>query len=261
MLEPGGLVIGGIAVDSRATTGTGIDHVDFFLGNRNEGGINVGTTVPGAAPGPFGTFGSFQTTVQLPNMTGGNDLVGYAHSSVTGQEFVISVPIVVGETPTVAGETSANGAVPTITQTCSAAPSTTTPSTPAATTPSTTTPSTTTPSTTTTPAQSMVTLEIANPSPGASVLVGAYVTQGMAMDKAAMSGVGVDRIDIFLDNRDEGGTFLGSASLGAPNTTPGAWSTTITFPSNMKGLHALWYYAHSTVSGGETAMEIPVTIE
>jgi len=264
-LEPGGLVIEGIAMDSRAVQGTGIDHVDFFLGNRDEGGLSVGTAVPGSGPGPFGTFGSFQTTVTLPRITGGNDLVGYAHSSVTGQEFIISIPVAIGESTTVAGETSANGAVPAMTETCPStaptAPVSTMPTTPVTTTPST---STTTPSTSvTTPTQSMVTFDVANPSAGATINVGAYVIQGIAMDHSAMSGVGIDRVDVFLDNRNEGGMFLGSASLSAPaaGMAPGAWTITINTPNNMKGLHTLWFAAHSSVTGGETTLEIPVDVE
>ncbi len=267
MLEPGGLVIQGIAVDQRASSGVGIDRIDFFLGNRDEGGVNVGSTVPASAPGPFGTFGSFSTTVQLPNQTGGNDLFGYAHSSVNGQEAVISIPVAIGESPTVAGVMSDNGATPTLNEFCEGnaqttgtqpAATTMTPST-TTTTPSATT--TTTPSTT--PAQSNVTFEVANPTAGDTILSGAYVIQGRAIDHNATSGVGIDRVDVFLDSRDLGGTFLGSASLSAPaaDMAPGAWTITANLPSNMKGLHTLWFYAHSTVSGGETVVEIPVTIE
>src|SRR5262245_44532797 len=72
-LEPGGLVVEGIALDSRATSGNGIDRVDFFLGNRDEGGMNIGMAVPSVTAGPFGT-GSFHTIVDLPAMTGGNDI-------------------------------------------------------------------------------------------------------------------------------------------------------------------------------------------
>ena len=69
-LNPGGLVVEGIALDSRATSGNGIDRVDFFLGNRDEGGMSVGMAVPGATAGPFGT-GSFHTIVELPKQAGG----------------------------------------------------------------------------------------------------------------------------------------------------------------------------------------------
>ncbi|HEY3060157.1 MAG TPA: hypothetical protein VGL99_14445 [Chloroflexota bacterium] len=277
MLEPGGLVIEGIAMDTRATSGSGIDRIDFFLGNRDEGGMSVGTAIPGATAGPFGN-GSFHTVITLPNISGGGDLFGYAHSTVSNQESVVAVPVAIGQDPAVAGETSANGAVPSIMLSCQGtAQTTTTPpstevTTPATiTTPSTTittTPSTTTP-TTTTPSSSTVTFEVANPAPGATILAGAYSIEGMAFDKSATQGMGIDRIDVFLDNRDAGGTFLGTAALGMNNPTQTADSQfansgfrlIVNLPRNQRGLHTLQFIAHSSVGGGETMMEVPVTIE
>ena len=272
-LEPGGLVVEGIALDTRATSGNGIDRVDFFLGNRDEGGMNVGMAVPGAVAGPFDN-GSFHTIVQLPELTGGNDLWAYAHSSVTGQESIIAVPVAIGEDPIVAGETSANGATPTLMESCSplTAPATTT-TTPTTTTTTTTTTPSTTPATTTTttvtPTQSDIMLTVGNPEAGAHILNGAYTVEGTAWDKTAQSGNGIDRIDVFLDSRDSGGLFLGTAQTGVPNATQASgsqfansgWRTTIELPENQTGLHTLAFYAHSSVTGGETVMEVPVTIE
>src|SRR5216684_3576044 len=85
MIVPGGMVVQGIAMDSRATSGPGVD-------SREQGGLNLGTAMPGVVPGPFGPD-SFQTTVTIPNLTGGHDLFAYAHSSVSGAESVISVPV------------------------------------------------------------------------------------------------------------------------------------------------------------------------
>src|SRR4030088_2793586 len=45
MIAPGGMVVQGIAMDSRALSGTGVDHVDFFLDNRDQGGFSLGTAV------------------------------------------------------------------------------------------------------------------------------------------------------------------------------------------------------------------------
>ena len=121
MLEPGGLVLEGVAIDERATEseGAGIDRVDFFLGNRDEGGTNIGTAEPSAVTGPFGA-GSFRTTVQLPSTPGSHDLFAYAHSSVTNQEIVLSEPISVGLSRAVAAPTSANASTPTLTESCTA---------------------------------------------------------------------------------------------------------------------------------------------
>src|SRR4030088_3018471 len=88
-INPGGLVVQGIAMDSRAQQGLGIDHVDFFLDSRDAGGLSIRTAVPGLVPGPFGPT-SFQTTITVPNSMGGHDLFAYAHSSVNGAESVLS---------------------------------------------------------------------------------------------------------------------------------------------------------------------------
>src|SRR4051812_41291808 len=64
-VEPGKYVVSGVAMDRRASQGLGIDRVDFFLDNRDEGGTLLGSAVPGALPGPAG-FGSFQATITFP---------------------------------------------------------------------------------------------------------------------------------------------------------------------------------------------------
>src|SRR5262249_49900282 len=162
-------------------------------------------------------------------LVGGHDLFAYAHDSVTGQESVVSVPISLGEDPNKAFITPP---ATTVTETCTptsgvpattTAPTTTT--TALATTTTTTTP--TAPATTTTSASS-VTLDVGNPSPGATIHAGGYVIEGVAFDRESQSGSGIDRIDIFLDNQDDGGMMLGQANFGQNNT----WSATISIPSN-----------------------------
>jgi hypothetical protein len=264
-VEAGSEIIQGVAMAANAPNGpSGIDRVDFFLGSRDAGGINLGTAVPGMTAGPFGP-GSFQATVDFPtNLTGGHDLWAYAHSSVTGQEAVISEPVAVGVDTSKAFVTppapdsqqmmclgSANGTNQT----------TTTPMPPSTTTtsmPSTTTTTTTTTTTAATGAASnqSITLEVGNPSPGDTIHVGAYNIIGRALDRSATNGTGIDRVEIFLDNRDQGGMFLGTGSLVANNL----WSATINIPSNQTGLHNLMFYAHSSVSGGELAVTVPVTV-
>jgi hypothetical protein len=250
-MELGNNVISGIALDTRAPTGsTGIDRVDFFLGNRDEGGMSIGTAVPGMAAGPFGP-GSFQTTIALPNLIGGHDLFAYAHDAVTGQEGVISLPIALGEDVNKAFVTPPSD---TVNETCTPLLATTTivvttPTTPTA-------PTTTTTTAIVSPSPSTIVLQVGNPSPGDTILAGAYVMQGIAMDKAARVGTGIDRIDIFLDNRDEGGMFLGSAGFGVSDV----WTATVNLPTNQLGLHNLWVYAHSAVTGAESSVSIPVTI-
>lgn len=96
-VEPGSYVVEGRAVDVRAAQGSGIERVDFFLGDRNTGGRFLGSAVPGQTPGSAST--SFRATLSLPDLIGGHDLVAYAHSAVRGQEGVVSIPIALGEDP------------------------------------------------------------------------------------------------------------------------------------------------------------------
>jgi hypothetical protein len=105
------------------------------------------------------------------------------------------------------------------------------------------------------PGQSTIVLSVGNPSPNDTIKVGAFTVQGDAFDRAASSGNGIDRIDIFLDNRDTGGTFLGTATLGSTSF----WQALINLPSNQTGLHELWFYAHSSVTGQSLPVSIPVT--
>jgi hypothetical protein len=254
MLQPGGYVLAGTAMDDRASQGPGIDRIDFFLDSREQGGMNIGTAVPGMTTGPFGPD-SFQTTVQLPNTIGGHDLFAYAHSSVNGAESVISVPIALGEDVSKAFATPPPGSD---TETCMVGSAGTVTST-TATTPSTTTTTTTTtataapPSTTTTAAN--ITFEVGNPSPGDTIHAGGFVIQGTGFDNASQQGTGIDRIDIFLDNRDQGGMLIGHGSMG----TGEMWSATVQLPTNQLGLHTLFFYAQMP-SGEEMVVTVPVTV-
>lgn len=265
MIEPGGMVLQGIALDSRAEGSTGIDHIDFFLDNRDQGGVNLGTALPSMAPGPFGAD-SFETTVTIPNVMGGHDLFAYAYSSLTGAQSVISVPVAVGEDPSKVGNLGT-----TATESCmpGGASSSTTPVTPMApspetspTAPATAPATTTTPATITTtttevaPSASTITVDVGNPSPGDTIHTGGYVIDGIAFDKAAQSGSGIDRIEIFLDSRDSGGMFLTEAMPGPNNV----WHAIVPLPTNQTGLHTLYFYTHSSVTGQEVVVSIPVTI-
>jgi hypothetical protein len=101
-----------------------------------------------------------------------------------------------------------------------------------------------------------MTLEVGNPSPGDTIHVGAFNIIGRALDSTATSGSGIDRIDVFLDNRDQGGMFLGTGAMLANNP----WSATVTIPNIRTGLHSLTFYAHSSVTGGELSVTGPVTV-
>jgi hypothetical protein len=257
MIEPGGLVLQGIATDSRAQGSSGIDRVDFFLDSRDLGGMNIGSAVPSVLPVSLGPA-NFQATVSIPNLTGGHDLFAYAHSTLTGAERVIAVPVAVGEDPSLVGGlgSSATEACTSGSGGSTATPSTTAPSAPAPVPVTPASPATTTAPVAPTSSLSSITLDVENPASGDTVHVGGYVIDGMAVDKAAQNGSGIDRIEIFLDNRDAGGTILTEATPGSANM----WHAIVPLPANQTGLHALFVYAHSAATGQEAVVNVPVTL-
>jgi hypothetical protein len=100
-------------------------------------------------------------------------------------------------------------------------------------------------------------LSISNPQPGDLLPRGKYVMQGLAFDRAARTGSGVDRVSVFVDNRDTGGQQVGEATLGQP----GATGFTVTADlSRAGGGHTLFVYARSAVSGREAIVSFPVVI-
>jgi hypothetical protein len=114
------------------------------------------------------------------------------------------------------------------------------------------------------------TLDVANPSPGDMLTPGTMIIQGVAYDDNAETGVGVDRVSVFLGDRDEenGAQFLGHAKLGLPNPQAveggdvqfafAGWSV-ITPPLKATGQErALHVYARSSVSGVEAIEVIPI---
>jgi hypothetical protein len=112
------------------------------------------------------------------------------------------------------------------------------------------------------------TLVVSNPNPGDRVTPGSLMIQGVAFDPVATTGIGVDRVSVFLDDRDTGGLHLGDATLGAPNvmtTEPAQFASAgwaLTTPA-LKGAgdqHILFVYARSAVTGEETVTQIPVFI-
>src|SRR5205807_358266 len=70
------------------------------------------------------------------------------------------------------------------------------------------------------PGPSLV-LSVGNPQPGALLPRGKYIMQGLAFDRAATTGSGVDRVSVFVDSRDSGGQLVGDAVLGQPVATGG----------------------------------------
>jgi hypothetical protein len=114
-------------------------------------------------------------------------------------------------------------------------------------------------------------LQVANPSAGDTLLMGDYIISGLAYapGQSSSQGVGVDRVDFFLGSRDAGGMFLGSAVPGQSaelNATPGSllamggFVTKITVPTQIKGSTTFFAYAHSSLTGQETVVSVPVSV-
>jgi hypothetical protein len=99
VVSRGPLVVSGVAFDPTSTSGAGIAQVEFFLDDRDAGGVSLGgTTVPGAADPSLPRV--FNTTVHIPtNTTGLHNFVTYAQSSQTGLETKVSVPVYIGPAP------------------------------------------------------------------------------------------------------------------------------------------------------------------
>jgi hypothetical protein len=272
LLSPGDYIVSGVARDPSASSGDGIDRVELFLGNRDLGGTEVGSAVP--------QQGTFEVTAKLPtNVTGGMSFFAYAHSAVTGQEVAVAVPVFLGAAPTptprpAPGVSLTPGVPPVAQVTCAPATSS---SVAGASTAASAAPSTSVSMPTTTGAPVMVTvstapvLQVANPNAGDTLLLGDYIVSGLAYTpgQSNSQGAGVDRVEFFLGDRDAGGVFLGSAVPGQSaelNATPGSllamggYVTKITVPSQIKGGATFFAYAHSSVSGQETVVSMPVFV-
>src|SRR5262249_12293037 len=90
--------ISGMAVDPMAPDGTsGIDQVSFFIGNRDLGGVQIGTVVPSSGQ----RQADFSLTVDIPASDVGKQvlLVAFAHSALSGKETQVSTPVVLGRNP------------------------------------------------------------------------------------------------------------------------------------------------------------------
>ncbi len=274
MLVPGAYDVEGVAFDPLAQQASGIDQVAIFLDAREAGGIDLGQAIPGnfvnsdpdnplpVLPSPD----AFRLVVTLPaGHIGEHDLVAYAHSTLSGRETMVSVPIVLGEDPAKAGllpgtssEFNSNpGSTPTNCSTSAAVSPTSVPGSIVPSTPATPSPVVTPmPATVTTPgAAQPITLEVANPNPGDTLVSGAYVLSGVARDPAALSGSGIDRISIFLDDRDHGGIDLLDVT-----PTSSKFTITVSLPASHLGAHNLVLYAHSAVSGGEASVSVPIAL-
>jgi hypothetical protein len=227
----GDMVIHGVSYDRSATSGTGVDRVSLFQGTRGSGGTllaeaTLGMPNPFAAPDTQFDDAGWAATISIPNTPGPMTLSVYAHSAVSDHESTVAVPMMIAQN-------SAPGAQCTISTTAALGmPS---------------------------PAES-IHLELSNPQPNSTVLVGSTNVQGLAFDTAATMGTGVDRVTLFLGNRDEGGMHLADATLvESPDAKHGLFTATFDVPSDTGG-HDLFVYAHSSISGHDTVMSVPIIV-
>jgi len=253
-LSGGAYQISGMAKDEQGNT---IQQVQAFLGDRDLGGTELGTAVPQTTS----PLDMYTLTAVLPSsVTGGQTLFVYALAS-NGQESVVQVPFALNLDPSQVGMSpSTSEATISCPEMSGAA---TTPASQPAEQPTSSQPAAA-PAATTASAQPETTtihLNVANPSPGDVVPMGAYEVSGTAWDTAATSGPGVDTVSFFLDSRDQGGMALGTAEVGQDvpeGAAPGSFQTTLHFPATPTGGHTLYVYAHSTVTGDEAVVTIPL---
>jgi hypothetical protein len=272
-LVAGGYRVSGVAYDPAAAQAPGVTRVDFFLGARDDGGFFLGSLAPG--PNATGDVARFEGELSVPKVTHARalvDFVAYAYDAATSGQTSFVVPVAVGvattPTPTTFGPPLAVPAVR-ITSNCASTPAQATAVVPqAALIAATPTPG---PQLAGTPqsgsggplaAQGGPIFELSNPNRGDLLLVGGYVVSGIAYDPASAQGPGVDRVQFFLDPRDQGGLLLGTASprAAASGLAP-TFATEIVIPSSApKGSHVFMAYAHSSVIGMEAVIAVPVFV-
>ncbi len=109
--------------------------------------------------------------------------------------------------------------------------------------------------------------DVGNPSPGDTIHVGALAIEGIAFDGASDESPGIERIDIFIEDRDAAGTLIGHGVPGAPSPTAddpdlanSGWTARVMLTSRMTGPHTMFFYALSAVTGEELVVAVPVRV-
>jgi hypothetical protein len=223
----GDMVIHGVALDGSSAADQSVDSVSLFLGPRGSGGVHLADATLGL-PNPLTTpdgpheLAGWEATISIPNSPGAATLVVYAHSGVSDTESTVSVPMMIAQSSNPNAQCNS--------------------------------------STTAGTAASTIHLDLSNPKPSDTALAGDLVVQGVAFDPAAETGVGVDRVSFFLDNRNAGGLYLGDAVPTSDAGMHGFYQTTITMP-NRFGDHTLFVVAHSKLTGQEATLSVPIGIK
>jgi hypothetical protein len=109
--------------------------------------------------------------------------------------------------------------------------------------------------------------DVGNPAAGDSIHVGGYTIEGLAFDRAADQSPGIERIDVFLEDRDSGGTLIGHGVLGSASLVPddpdlagSGWTAQVMLTNKMTGPHTLFFYALSGATGEEALVTVPVQV-
>jgi hypothetical protein len=247
LLTPGGYVVSGVAYDPAAVQGAGIQRVDLFLGERDQGGTILGSATPGDSAS--GNARAFQVQITIPDIIRHDDFVAYAYSAINSAQTSVAIPVNLGAAPT---PTPVSNPIPVSpvqltdtvqTQCASGARAAPLPGIGLV-----------------VPAQAPV-LNLSNPGPGDLLNLGGYVVSGLAYDPAAPQGQsGVDRVDLFLDDRDQGGTPLSSTVPGLTTSNPRGFQVEITIPTHVNGPHTFFAYTRSSMTGLETVTSVPVFV-
>jgi hypothetical protein len=87
------LTAGDMFISGTATAPSGVSRVDLFLGARDQGGLFLGSGLPGT--GPNDNPNAFNVEVTIPNLGRGLDFAAYAIGN-NGQETAITFPVFVG---------------------------------------------------------------------------------------------------------------------------------------------------------------------
>jgi len=90
--NPGDTVqAGDYFISGSVTDPAGVSRVDLFLGQRDEGGMFLGSATPGTGSSP----NSFNIEVTVPNLQRGVDFAAYAIGA-NGQQTAVTFPVFVG---------------------------------------------------------------------------------------------------------------------------------------------------------------------
>jgi hypothetical protein len=235
----GNLIVSGVAF---SPVGAAITHVDFFLGPRDTGGQIIGSTMPDA------DTHMFQTTLALPDVDRGDNLVVYAYTNGSAVTTLMQ-PITIGSPPKTTG-TGTPTPVPSSITTKTGCPTAN-----LAASRGVQTGITTAPVVSIRPAQGPR-LVVGNPNAYDTIPHGTYLSYGIAVDTAASNGAGVDAVNYFLGNRDTGGVRLG----GVTPSPDGTYIASLVVPDNTTGGNLLYVYAVSGVNGREAVVVIPVNV-